>query len=275
MPDTAGLQKTPPVHRLRGALPKIGIRPVIDGRYGGVRESLEGQVMAMAQATARFLSENLKHACGLPVECVLADSCIGGVSEAAKCAEKFARAGVGVSLTVTPCWCYGSETIDMDPQIPKAIWGFNGTERPGAVYLAAALAGHGQKGLPAFGIYGRDVQDSGDTAIPPDVQQKILQFAKAGLAVATMRGSSYLGIGGVSMGIAGSIVDQEFFQDYLGMRSETVDMTEFVRRIDEGIYDKEEYERALRWTRENCPEGPDPNPPAKQLSRAQKDEDWE
>lgn len=275
MANIANMKTNPPVNRLRGSLPKIGIRPAIDGRYGGVRESLEGQVMAMARATAEFLSGSLRHACGLPVECMIADTCIGGVSEAAKCAEKFARAGVGVSLTVTPCWCYGAETMDMDPAIPKAIWGFNGTERPGAVYLAAALAGHSQKGLPAFGIYGRDVQDTGDTAIPPDVQQKLRQFVRAGLAVATMRGSSYLGMGGVSMGIAGSIVDQEFFQEYLGMRAETVDMTEFVRRINEGIYDREEYERARRWTRENCPEGPDPNPPARQRSRAQQDEDWE
>ncbi len=262
-------------NRLRGSLPKIGIRPAIDGRYGGVRESLEGQVMAMARATAEFLTANLRHACGLPVECVIADTCIGGVSEAAKCAEKFARAGVGVSLTVTPCWCYGSETMDMDPLLPKAVWGFNGTERPGAVYLAATLAGHSQKGLPAFGIYGRDVQDTGDTTIPPDVQQKLLQFARAGLAAASMRGASYLAMGGVSMGIAGSIVDQDFFQSYLGMRPETVDMTEFVRRIDEEIYDKEEYERALRWVRENCKEGADVNPAEKQLTRAQKDEDWE
>jgi L-fucose/D-arabinose isomerase len=275
MASIASMKSNPPANRLRGSLPKIGIRPTIDGRYGGVRESLEGQVMAMARATAEFLTQNLRHPCGLPVECVIADTCIGGVSEAAKCAEKFAREGVGVSLTVTPCWCYGSETMDMDPLIPKAIWGFNGTERPGAVYLAATLAGHSQKGLPAFGIYGRDVQNAGDTNVPPDVRQKLLQFARAGLAAATMRGASYLAMGGVSMGIAGSIVDQEFFQDTLGMRAETVDMTEFVRRVEEGIYDREEYERALRWTRENCSEGPDVNPAAKQLSRAQKDEDWE
>jgi L-fucose/D-arabinose isomerase len=275
MASIASMKAAPPANRLRGSLPKIGIRPTIDGRYGGVRESLEGQVMAMARATAAFLTQSLRHPSGLPVECVVADTCIGGVSEAAKCAEKFAREGVGVSLTVTPCWCYGSETMDMDPLIPKAIWGFNGTERPGAVYLAATLAGHSQKGLPAFGIYGRDVQDAGDTTIPPDVGQKLLQFARAGLAVATMRGASYLAMGGVSMGIAGSIVDQEFFQETFGMRAETVDMTEFVRRIEEGIYDREEYERALRWTRENCPEGPDVNPPAKQRSRAQKDADWE
>jgi L-fucose isomerase len=269
------VQKNAPANRLRGSLPKIGIRPTIDGRYGGVRESLEGQVMAMAQTTARFLSDHLTHACGLPVECVIADSCIGGVSEAAQCAEKFQREGVGVSLTVTPCWCYGSETMDMNPQIPKAVWGFNGTERPGAVYLAAALAGHSQKGLPAFGIYGRDVQDAGETDIPADVQAKLLQFARAGLAVATMRGTSYLAMGGVSMGIAGSIVDQEFFQHYLGMRSETVDMTEFVRRMEKGIYDPDEYTRALGWVRENCPEGKDWNAPQKQRSRAQRDRDWE
>ena len=222
-------------YRLRGSLPKIGIRPTIDGRYGGVRESLDDQVMAMAQRTAAFLSANLRHPDGSSVECVLADTCIGGVSEAAKCAEKFDREGVGVSLTITPCWCYGSETMDMHPTRPKAVWGFNGTERPGAVYLAAVLAGHAQKGLPAFGIYGHDVQDAGDTEIPTDVQQKLLQFAKAGLAAATLRGTSYLAMGGVSMGIAGSIVDQDFFQSFLGMRSETVDMSEFIRRIEKGI----------------------------------------
>src|SRR5581483_5064914 len=260
---------------LIGTLPKIGIRPTIDGRLGGVRESLEKQTMDMAKAAAKLISSSLNYPNGKPVECVVADTCIGGVAEAAACAEKFAREGVGVSLTVTPCWCYGSETIDMDPLIPKAIWGFNGTERPGAVYLAAALAGHSQKGLPAFSIYGRDVQDIGSTEIPPDVQQRLLQFAKAGLAVATMRGTSYLAMGGVSMGIAGSIVDQDFLQDYLGMRPETIDMTEFVRRMERGIYDREEYERALRWVRENCPEGKDWNAPDKQRSREQQDRDWE
>lgn len=275
MANTASLHTNAPVHRLRGSLPKIGIRPTIDGRYGGVRESLEEQVMAMAQSAAAFLTANLRHPNGLPVECVIADGCIGGASEAAKCAEKFERAGVGVSLTVTPCWCYGSETIDMNPTLPKAIWGFNGTERPGAVYLAAALSGHTQKGLPAFGIYGHDVQDSGDTSIPADVQAKLLSFARAGLAVASMRGTSYLAMGGVSMGIAGSIVDQDFFQSYLGMRAETVDMTEFIRRIDAKIYDTEEYERAIKWVLENCPEGADVNPKEKQMSRAQKAEAWE
>jgi L-fucose isomerase len=255
-------------------MPKIGIRPTIDGRLGGVRESLEGQTMALAQAVAEFLSENLRHANGLPVACVIADTTIGGVAEAAHAAEKFAKEGVGVSLTVTPCWCYGSETMDMDPLTPKAVWGFNGTERPGAVYLAAVLAGHNQKGLPAFSIYGRDVQDAGDRSIPPDVQEKLLRFARAGLAAARMRGKSYLSMGGVSMGIAGSIVDQSFFESYLGMRVETVDMSEFARRIEEGIYDAEEFERALAWVRKKCPEGRDYNPPAQQRSREQKDEDW-
>lgn len=275
MANVKDLKMVTPHNRLVGAMPKIGIRPTIDGRLGGVRESLEGQTMALAQAVAEFLTANLRHANGLPVECVIADTCIGGVTEAAQAAEKFAREGVGVSLTVTPCWCYGSETMDMDPYIPKAIWGFNGTERPGAVYLAAVLAAHNQKGLPAFSIYGRDVQDAGDTSIPPDVQEKLLQFAKAGLAVATMRGKSYLSMGGVSMGIAGSIVDQSFFESYLGMRVETVDMTEFIRRIEEGIYDQEEFARALPWVRENCKEGREYNPPHAQRSRAQKDRDWE
>jgi len=269
------LTPNPPKNRLRSALPKIGIRPAIDGRLGGVRESLEGQTMGMARSVAALLTENLRHSCGLPVECVIADTTIGGVAEAAACAEKFKREGVGVSLTVTPCWCYGSETMDMDPLLPKAVWGFNGTERPGAVYLAAVLAGHSQKGLPAFGIYGRDVQDSGTSAVPTDVQAKLLQFARAGLAAASMKGTSYLAMGGVSMGIAGSIVDQPFFEDYFGMRVETIDMTEFLRRMDRGIYDQEEYRRALAWTRENCREGKDWNAPEKQRSREQKDRDWE
>ncbi len=271
---TTTIQMNPPRNRLIGRLPKIGIRPTIDGRLGGVRESLEEQTMGLARAVARFLEENLCHANGLPVECVIADTCIGGVAEAAQAADKFAREGVGVSLTVTPCWCYGSETMDMDPYIPKAVWGFNGTERPGAVYLAAVLAGHNQKGLPAFGIYGRDVQDAGDTSIPPDVQEKLLRFARAGLTVATMRGKSYLSMGGVSMGIAGSIVDQSFFESYLEMRVESVDMSEFVRRLEENIYDPEEFGRALAWVKANCKEGKDYNPPEKQRSRKQKDEDW-
>ena len=235
----------PPQNHLIGDMPKIGIRPTIDGRLGGVRESLEAQTMTMARNVAKFLTENLRHFNGLPVECVIADSTIGGVAEAARCAEQFRKAGVGVSLTVTPCWCYGSETMDMDPHLPKAVWGFNGTERPGAVYLAAVSAAHNQKGLPVFNIYGRDVQDSGDTVIPDDVQEKLLRFAKAGLAVANLRGKSYLSMGGVSMGIGGSIVNQELFERWLGMRVETIDMVEFVRRMEEGIYDKEEFELRL------------------------------
>ena len=265
----------PPQNRLTGSPPKIGIRPAIDGRRQGVRESLEETTMTMARTVADFLSANLRHANGLPVECVIADSCIGGVKEAAETAVKFQREGVGLSITVTPAWCYGSETMDMDPLIPKAVWGFNGTERPGAVYLAAVMAAHAQKGLPAFSIYGRDVQDTGDTAIPADVQEKLLRFAKAGLAVAAMRGQSYLGMGGVSMGIAGSIVDQPFFESYLGMRVETIDMTEFTRRMDQNIYDPDEYEKALAWTKANCPEGKDYNSPQHKRTREQQDSDWE
>jgi L-fucose isomerase len=263
------------MNRLIGSLPKIGIRPTIDGRLGGVRESLEAQTMNMARNVAAFLSANVRHPSGEAVECVIADSAIGGVAEAAQCAAKFAREGVGVSLTVTPCWCYGSETMDMDPLMPKAVWGFNGTERPGAVYLAAVLAAHNQKGLPAFGIYGRDVQDSSDTSIPADVQEKLLRFARAGLAVATLRGKSYLSMGGVSMGIAGSIVDQPFFESYLGMRVEVVDMSEFIRRMNNNIYDPVEFEKAMKWVKANCKEGKDINAREKQRTRAQKDQDWE
>lgn len=264
-----------PVNRLRGSLPKIGIRPVIDGREKGVRESLEEQTMKMAISAADMLSQNLKHPNGFPVECVIADSTIGGVAEAADCTEKFSREGVGVSLTVTPCWCYGTEVMDTDPLLPKAVWGFNGTERPGAVYLAAALAGYSQKGLPAFGIYGRDVQDSGDTSIPIDVREKILNFCKAGLAVAEMKGKSYLAVGGVSMGIAGSIVDHEFLLDYLGIRTESVDMTELVRRIEESIYDLDEFEKAMSWVKKYGREGKDLNSHENQLSSAKKEADWE
>ncbi len=256
-----------------GDFPKVGIRPAIDGRMNGVRESLEDQTMQMAKNAARLISANLKYPNGKPVECIISDSCIGGVAEAAMCAEKFARHGVGVSLTVTPCWCYGSETIDMDPMIPKAIWGFNGTERPGAVYLAAALAGHTMKGLPAFGIYGRDVQDAGDQTIPEDVKEKILRFVKAGLALSFMKGKSYLSMGSVSMGIAGSIVREDFFQEYLGMRNEYVDMSEFNRRLDEEIYDKEEFKKALAWTKKYCKEGKDRN--SKPKSAKQKEAEWE
>jgi L-fucose/D-arabinose isomerase len=261
--------------RLIGRLPKVGIRPTIDGRRRGVRESLEEQTMKMAKRAAALIESSLRHADGSRIECVIADTCIGGVAEAAACAGKFAREGVGVSLTVTPCWCYGSETMDMDPHIPKAVWGFNGTERPGAVYLAAVLAAHNQMGLPAFGIYGRDVQDSNDETIPSDVQEKLLRFVKAGIAVATMRGTSYLSMGSVSMGIAGSIVDAGFFRKYLGMRCEYVDMSEFTRRVNENIFDAGEYTKALSWVKENCREGEDENPPDKQKTREQKDGEWE
>ena len=265
----------PPTNRLIGAPPKIGIRPAIDGRRQGVRESLEETTMGMAENVAAFLSANLRHANGLPVDCVIADNCIGGVAEAAQTADKFSRENVGLSITVTPCWCYGAETMDMDPLIPKAVWGFNGSDRPGAVYLAAVMSGHAQKGLPAFSIYGQDVQDLGDTTIPEDVQEKLLRFARAGLAVATMRGKSYLAMGGVSMGIAGSIVDQPFFEEHLGMRVETIDMTEFTRRFDREIYDPEEFVRALTWVKANCPEGKDYNGPDHKRTREQLDEDWD
>ncbi len=263
--------------RFIGEYPKVGIRPVIDGRQGGVRESLEEQTMNMAKSVADLISSELKYSNGAPVQCVIADSTIGRVPEAAACAEKFRKEGVGVVISVTPCWCYGSETIDYDGRMPQAIWGFNGTERPGAVYLAAALAGHSQKGMPAFGIYGHDVQDAGDRTIPEDVKEKLLRFARAGIAIATMRGKSYLSIGNVAMGIAGSIVNADFFQTYLGMRNEQVDMSEIVRRIDEGIYDKAEYEKALAWTKKYCKvnEGEDFNIPAKKKNREGLDADWE
>lgn len=256
-----------------GDFPKVGIRPAIDGRMNGVRESLEDQTMNMAKNAASLISSSLTYPNGKPVVCVIADTCIGGVAEAAMCAEKFSRDGVGLSLTVTPCWCYGSETIDMNTDIPKAIWGFNGTERPGAVYLAAALAGHTMKGLPAFGIYGHDVQDADDRSIPEDVSEKILRFVKAGLTTAIMRGKSYLSMGSVSMGIAGSIVREDFFQEYLGMRNEYIDMSEFNRRLNEEIYDREEYKKALKWTKQYCREGEDTN--IKKKERGQKDREWE
>lgn len=232
---------------MKTALPTIGIRPTIDGRRLGVRESLEDQTMNMAKAAAALIEANIRHASGEPVKCVIADTCIGGPAEAAACADKFKANNVGVSLAVTPCWCYGSETFDMDPFTPKAIWGFNGTERPGAVYLAAALAGLNQKGFPAFSIYGKDVQDAGDTSIPEDVAEKILRFCRAGLAVATLRGKGYLSIGGCSMGIAGSIVDQSFWENYLGIRVQAVDMTEVRRRMDQKIYDEAEFDLAMQW----------------------------
>lgn len=250
-----------------GSKPKIGIRPIIDGRRKGVRESLEDQTMNMAKATAELLSKNVRHPSGEFVECVLADTCIGGIAEAAECDEKFSRENVGLTISVTPCWCYGSETIDMDPLRPKAIWGFNGTERPGAVYLAAALAAHTQKGLPTFSIYGHDVQDSKDTTIPEDVKEKLLRFARAGLAVATIRGKSYLSLGNVSMGIAGSIVDHNFFESWLGMKIQAIDMTEIRRRMDNGIYDTAELDLAVQWAEKYFKIGKDYN----QVSRSQED----
>ena len=252
---------------------KIGIRPTIDGRENGIRESLEEQTMSMAKAAAELISGNLKDRAGKPVECVIADGTIGGVAEASACAEKFVREGVCATLTVTPCWCYGGETMDMDKTTPKAIWGFNGTERPGAVYLAAVLAGHTQKGIPAFSIYGHDVQDKGQLTVPADVAEKILRFARAAVAMGEMKGKSYLSVGSVSMGIAGSMVNPDFFERYLGMRCEYKDMSELIRRVEKGIYDKEEFSRALAWVKANCKEAADRNETPH--SRAQKDAEWE
>ena len=272
--------------------PKIGIRPTIDARQGGIRENLEDKTMALAKAVAELITTNLRNGDGSPVECVIADTTIGRVAEAAACQEKFERENVGATITVTSCWCYGSETMDMDPTHPKAVWGFNGTERPGAVYLAAVLAAHAQKGLPAYGIYGHDVQDITDNSIPQDAAEKILRFARAAQAVATMRGKSYLSLGNTCMGIAGSIVDADFLQDYLGMRTEYASLVEILRRVDFGIYDKEEFEKAMAWVEIYCKpnEGHDYNEDRQQFpgtpmttfngkgkgkTREEKDEDWE
>lgn len=261
---------------MKNSYPKIGIRPTIDARQGGIRESLEERTMALAYAVAELISSNLKNGDGSNVECVVAETTIGRVAESAACATKFEREGVGSTITVTSCWCYGTETMDANPLYPKAVWGFNGTERPGAVYLAAVLAGHAQKGLPAFGIYGSEVQESDDMVIPEDVKSKLLRFARAAQSVATMRGKSYLAMGGVSMGIAGSIVDPAFFQDYLGMRSEMIDLTEITRRINLGIFDPEEFAKAMAWTEKNCMvnEGADYNSPNLVKNREDKDADW-
>ena len=249
-------------NRLVGEYPVIGIRPTIDGRRGAlkVRESLEDQTMNMAKSAAKLFTENLRYSNGEPVKVVIADTTIGRVGEAAACAEKFKREGVDITLTVTPCWCYGAETMDMDRNTIKAVWGFNGTERPGAVYLASVLATHAQKGLPAFGIYGHDVQSADATEIPEDVKVKLLRFGRAAVTCATMRGKSYLQIGSICMGIGGSIIDSAFIEEYLGMRVESVDEVEIIRRMTEGIYDHDEYEKALKWTREKCKEGFDKNP---------------
>ncbi|MBO4363077.1 MAG: L-fucose isomerase [Clostridia bacterium] len=264
--------------RLIGGYPVIGIRPTIDGRRGPMklRESLEDQTMGMAEAAKKLFEENLRYSNGEPVKVVIADTTIGRVPESAACAEKFRREGVDITLTVTPCWCYGSETMDMDPHTIKAVWGFNGTERPGAVYLASVLATHAQKGLPAFGIYGHEVQDVSDVSkIPEDVAEKLLRFGRAAVAAATMRGKSYLQIGSVTMGIGGSIMDQSFMEDYFGMRVESVDEVEILRRMEEGIYNKEDYEKALAWTRKHCKEGRDDNPDFVKFSPEQKEKQWE
>ncbi len=264
-------------NRLIGDYPVIGIRPTIDGRRGvlKVRESLEEQTMNMAKAAAELFQTNLKYSNGEPVKVVIADTTIGRVGEAAACAAKFKKEGVDITLTVTPCWCYGAETMDMDPMTIKAVWGFNGTERPGAVYLASVLATHAQKGLPAFGIYGHDVLEADDTSIPSDVEEKLLRFGRAAVAAATMRGKSYLQIGSICMGIGGSIIDPAFIEEYLGMRVESVDEVEIIRRMTEEIYDKKEFEKALKWTKEKCKEGYDKNPDFVKASNAKKEETWE
>lgn len=264
-------------NRLIGEYPVIGIRPIIDGRRGilDVRGSLEDQTMGLAKAAADLFRSNLKYSNGEPVKVVISDTTIGRVAEAAQCARQFKKEGVDITLSVTPCWCYGSETMDMDPTTIKGVWGFNATERPGAVYLAAVLAAHAQKGLPAFGIYGQDVKDADDMVMPEDVKEKLLRFGRAAVAAATMRGKSYLQIGSICMGIAGSIINPEFFEEYLGMRVESVDEVEIIRRMDEGIYDEEEFQKALAWTKEHCPEGFDKNPDFAQKSREEKDKDWE
>ena len=263
--------------RLVGGYPVIGIRPTIDGRRGvlKVRESLEVQTMNMAKAAANLFRENIRYSNGEPVKVVIADTTIGRVGESAACAEKFRREGVDITLTVTPCWCYGAETMDMDPNTIKGVWGFNGTERPGAVYLASVLATHAQKGLPAFGIYGHDVQDMTDTDIPADVREKLLRFGRAAVAAASMRGKSYLQIGSICMGIGGSIIDTDFIEDYLGMRVESVDEVEIIRRMTEGIYNQEEYKKARAWIRENCRQGTDKNPPELQKTPEQNEETWD
>ena len=263
--------------RLIGDYPVIGIRPTIDGRRGvlDVRGSLEEQPMGMAQSAKKLFEENLRYTNGEPVKVIIADTTIGRVPEAAACADKFKKAGVDITLTVTPCWCYGSETMDMDPMTIKGVWGFNGTERPGAVYLASVLASHAQKGLPAFGIYGHDVQEADATEIPEDVKEKLLRFGRAAVAAATMRGKSYLQIGSITMGIGGSIISPEFFEEYLGMRIESVDEVEIIRRMTEGIYDEQEFQKALAWTKEHCKEGFDKNPDFARKSDKEKEEAWE
>ncbi|MBP1754182.1 MAG: L-fucose isomerase [Firmicutes bacterium] len=255
--------------------PKIGIRPIIDGRRLGIRESLEDKTMAMAKAAKRLIEDNVTYPDGTPAMCIISDCTIGGGEEAARCADQFSRENVCATLSVTPCWCYGSETMDLNPRTIKAVWGFNGTERPGAVYLAAVMAAHNQRGLPAFSIYGHDVQDLTDNSIPKDVSEKIIRFAKSAIAVGLMENRAYVGIGSVSMGIAGSNVDAQFLQDYLGIRAEWVDMTEVLRRIKYEIFDQDEYEKALAWVKANCKEGFDKNPDSIKHTKEEKDKEWE
>ena len=264
-------------NRLIGDYPVIGIRPIIDARQGilKVRESLEEQTMGMAMAAKKLFEENLKYSNGEPVKVVISNTTIGRVAESAECARQFKKEGVDITLSVTPCWCYGSETMDMDPMTMKGVWGLNATERPGAVYLASVLAAHARKGLPAFGIYGKHVQEADDSEIPEDVKEKLLRFGRAAVAAATMRGKSYLQIGSTCMGISGSSIDPDFFEEYLGMRVESVDEVEVIRRVEKEIYDKDEYERAIKWVKENCPEGLDKNPDYARHSREQKDANWE
>ena len=264
-------------NRLIGGNPVIGIRPIIDARRGplGVRESLEEQTMSMAKAAKSLFESELRCSNGEPVKVIISDTTIGRVAEAAACAEQFRKAGVSITLSVTPCWCYGSETMDMDPMTIKGVWGFNATERPGAVYLASVLATHAQKGLPAFGIYGKDVRDADDNTMPDDVKEKLLRFARAAVAAVSMRGRSYLQIGSICMGIGGSSISPEFLEEYLGMRVESVDEVEIIRRMSEGIYDEAEFRKALAWTKANCPEGFDKNPEFVRRSAGQKEKDWE
>ena len=263
--------------RLIGGYPVIGIRPTIDGRRGTlkVRESLEDQTMGMAKAAAKLFEENLKYSNGEPVKVVIADTTIGRVAEAAACEEKFRKEGVAITLTVTPCWCYGSETMDMDPTTIKAVWGLNATERPGAVYLASVLATHARKGLPAFGIYGHDVVDADDSTIGDDIKEKLLRFGRAAVAAASMRGKSYLQIGSICMGIGGSIIDSDFMESYLGLRVESVDEVEIIRRMTEGIYDEVEFQKALAWAKEKCTIGFDKNPDELKMSEEKKEEQFE
>lgn len=255
--------------------PAIGIRPIVDSRRLGIRDALEGKVREMAEAARKLIEEHVFYADGTPARVVVFSGSIAGGEEAARCEAEFAARHVTATLSVTPSWCYPLETIDMNPMTTKAIWGFNGTERPGAVYLASALAAHNQMRRPCFSIYGRDVQDMEEKEIPEDVQEKILRFARCAVAVGEMQNKAYVGFGSVSMGIMGSFLDPSFYAQYLGMRPEWVDMTEVLRRMDLGIYDPEEFREALAWVKANCREGYDPNPASRTHGREEKDKEWE